>query len=104
MAVSKKKKAAAPFRVEQFRMMLDAYMKKAGLRKTKGEKRVAAGLKRLEELHKAGENERQGFAAELRRAGDEEGAAAVESGMGREEWQKFWTRERAEAYRRSRRK
>lgn len=96
-----KKQKGALFRVEQFGLMLDAYFRKAGLRKTKEEKGIAESMERLEELYEAAERERRGFAAELRIAGDEAGAAAVESGMERKEWGKFWTRERAEAFRRS---
>jgi hypothetical protein len=103
----KKAKPAAPLRVGQFGMMLDAYFGSsinAGLRKTKGEKKIAGTMERARELSASAEEVRLGFAEKLRIMGDGEGAAAVEGGMDKKEWGKFWTRERVEAFRKSRRK
>ena len=102
MAYQKKKKVAATLRVEQFGLMAKAYLKKVGLRKTKGEKKLEANMKKLRVLSEAAERGKRRFAAELRKIGDEEGAAAVEAGMDRRGWQKFWTRERVDACRKSR--
>ncbi len=102
--MNQRKEKAAPFRVEQFGMMVNAYLKKAGLRRTKGEKEIAGNIKLLKALSGVADTDKRKFAAELRKIGDKKGAAAVEGGMGKGEWQKFWTRERVEAFRKSRKK
>lgn len=108
MARSKKKaKPAASLKVGQFGMMIDAYFGSsinAGIRKTRGETKVSGTLERARELSASAETDMLGFANELRVIGDGEGAAAVESGMEKNEWGNFWTRERIQAFRKSRKK
>jgi len=103
----KRAKPAASLKVGQFGMMVDAYFGSsinAGIRKTRGEKKVAETIERAKELSIAAEVDRQGFAEELRIIGDLSGAAAVEAGMEKNEWGNFWTRERVDAFRKSRKK
>jgi hypothetical protein len=104
MPKRKKTVKGALFRVEQFGLMVNAYLGKAGLKRTRGERKIAKSMEKLEELYADAEEDRRGFAAELRKGGDETGAAMLENGMEREGWQKFWTRERIEAYRKAMKK
>lgn len=104
MPKRKKTVKGALFRVEQFGLMINSYLGKAGLKRTRGEKEIAKSMSKLEALYEDAEADRKGFAAELRKGGDELGASMLENGMEREGWQKFWTRDRIEAYRRAMKK